>query len=130
MTAAEIAFGSIADLLDCKRARPKVGLCRAMITSSELGEPTIDHQLRSEHIAGCVAGEEQYRRSNFVGVSKASNRNDAVSHDWLDRLVGKRYHSVCSALRTWVVEFYPRADLGIDNPRITGVVKPAEPSSP
>ncbi len=32
--------------------------------------------------------------------------------------VGKRHQSVFSALRTWVVEFYPRPDLGIENPRV------------
>jgi len=46
-----------------------------VITSLEFGEPAIDNQFRSEHVARHVAGEEQHCPGNFVVVSKAPNRN-------------------------------------------------------
>lgn len=47
---------------------------------------------------------------------KHSERGSYSRSDYEE--VGLRYHSVFSPIRTWIVEYYPRPDLGQDNPLV------------
>lgn len=44
-----------------------------------LGEPAIDDHFRSEHVARCIAREEQDCRGDFVRLSKSTERNQLSS---------------------------------------------------